>query len=214
MLDRRLKKFEIVYPKDTVIFRQDDAPDAMYYIVSGKVELSMEAQHTRYVLHVATPGEFFGEMALFNDKRRSAMAKTITEAEVLRIEKTSLDLLFSNKSYIEKFISVMANRLYEADMQIEELVYISKEVRFLQALALYWHDAGKKDEKTGNLVVSLDGFSIYMKKWYGISEVEIKKTVSYLQDKEVLKVRKAKDASLWLSFSPTKLRFFELFFSG
>ncbi|MDH5720258.1 MAG: cyclic nucleotide-binding domain-containing protein [Spirochaetia bacterium] len=213
-MDRRLKKFEIIYPKDTVIFKQNDAPDAMYYIVSGKIELTMEAQHSRYVLHVAEAGEFFGEMALFNDKRRSATAKTVTEAEVLRIEKSSLDLLFSNKDYIEKFISVMANRLYEADMQIEELVFISKEVRFLQALALFWHDSGKKDEKSGNLLVSLDGFCIYMKKWYGMAEADVKRTISYLQNQEVLKIRKAKDNSLWVTFSPTRLRFFELFFTG
>ncbi|MDH5716680.1 MAG: cyclic nucleotide-binding domain-containing protein [Spirochaetia bacterium] len=212
MIDRRLKKFQVEYPKGQIIFHQDDKPDAMYFIVKGSVELSMNTKSSKYILHIAKENEFFGEMALFNNKRRSASAIAYEDCEVLKLEKNSLSILFSDRTYVENFITIMANRLYEADLQIEELVFISKEVRFLQALAIFWNDSGKKDEKTGNLLVNLNDFIQYMKQWYGLPENEVKKNIAYLQSKEILKIRKTSDGSLWVAFSPTRLKFFELFF--
>ena len=54
------------YPDGDVIFREGDAAADMFVVRSGAVDIVRENESGREVLERVRPGEFFGELALFD----------------------------------------------------------------------------------------------------------------------------------------------------
>ena len=84
------------FPKDTYVFRQADKGDKFYIIKSGKVEIITqnkdEKEHSIAILY---PDNFFGEMALLNEKPRNASAKCVEDTELFVFHKQDFyDILF------------------------------------------------------------------------------------------------------------------------
>ena len=53
------------YKRGQTIFRQGDAADAVYYIVKGKVHITVSSKQGKEgVIAILEPGEFFGEGCL------------------------------------------------------------------------------------------------------------------------------------------------------
>jgi len=53
------------YPRKKVVFRQGDPADAVFYIQSGKIQLSVVSEHDKQaVAGILAAGEFFGEGCL------------------------------------------------------------------------------------------------------------------------------------------------------
>lgn len=86
------------FPAGATIFREKEPGGVMYVIRRGKVELWLYDQdHQRVVLATFEDGDFFGELSLLDESPRSATATTLTETEVLVIDRTDLRLLFLQK---------------------------------------------------------------------------------------------------------------------
>lgn len=69
------------FPKDSIVFKEGDLPDALYIVVSGRVKIYLrDGQGKELVLSTKGPGEYFGEMML-DDKPRSASVATMEPAE-------------------------------------------------------------------------------------------------------------------------------------
>jgi CRP-like cAMP-binding protein len=69
-----------------VVFREGDASDTCYIVRSGRARAVREHSGGR-TLTLATfgPGEFFGELALFEDERRSATVEAIEPTDVVAV---------------------------------------------------------------------------------------------------------------------------------
>jgi CRP/FNR family transcriptional regulator, cyclic AMP receptor protein len=86
------------FPAGTTIFREGDPGGIMYVIRSGKVDLWLyDEDRRRVVLATFEDGEFFGELSLLDQESRSATATTLTETEVLIVDRLDLRLLFTQK---------------------------------------------------------------------------------------------------------------------
>lgn len=70
-----------------IIFRQGDKSEQAYWILSGKVEISIETPAGREVLTTLQEGELFGEMGMIDDLPREATARAVapTEVEVIQV---------------------------------------------------------------------------------------------------------------------------------
>ena len=63
-------------PSNTVLFREGDAPDALYVVIAGRVKIYLtDEQGQELVLSTKAAGDYFGEMML-DDKPRSASVIT------------------------------------------------------------------------------------------------------------------------------------------
>lgn len=85
------KKPPNILPPGTVIFRQGDKPDFAYIVMSGEVEISVVRDGKRVVLVNVQPKQIFGELALLEDKPRSATATTIMGCQVVAFTKEQLE---------------------------------------------------------------------------------------------------------------------------
>jgi uncharacterized membrane protein len=86
------------YPAGATIFRDGEPSGAMYVIRAGEVELWLfDEDKNRVVLATFGAGEFFGELALLDEEPRTATATTLTDTDVLVVDREDLRILFSKK---------------------------------------------------------------------------------------------------------------------
>ena len=75
------------------------------------------------ILAILGPGEFFGEMAIISNKPRNATAVVEETARLLVIDpKTFEGMIRGNSEIAVRMIKKLAERLSEADAQIENLL--------------------------------------------------------------------------------------------
>jgi AAA family ATP:ADP antiporter len=70
----------------TVIVRENEFDDQMFFIVDGTVRITKEGA----AVSALGPGEFFGEIAVFDGERRSASATADGPVHLLRLERQDL----------------------------------------------------------------------------------------------------------------------------
>jgi voltage-gated potassium channel len=76
-------------PKGEVIVRRGERADAMYFIVAGEVEIALkEGVHPRL-----GPGEFFGEIAILTDEKRSATVRARRDTQLLMLQAHDVESL-------------------------------------------------------------------------------------------------------------------------
>jgi len=100
-----------------VVFRTGDAGNAMYLIEEGKVRIYMRAKDGQEVtLTELDRGDFFGEMALFDGKPRSADARVAEDARLAVLSRDHfLSFVRSNPDVGLEMLTALANRLRHTD---------------------------------------------------------------------------------------------------
>lgn len=76
-----------------IVFRQGARGDCMYIIRYGKIRIFTDQDGVETTLGTLKPGDSFGEMALFDDKPRSASAQAIGETEVDVVPRAAFEAL-------------------------------------------------------------------------------------------------------------------------
>lgn len=93
------------------VFSEGDEVDSLYFIRSGLVSLFIDKFNTKDEVRRATPGDWFGEMAMFDGNRRSANAVTLEETVFLSIPRTDFTGLMDAEPQIrEKILKVVNSR--------------------------------------------------------------------------------------------------------
>jgi uncharacterized membrane protein len=79
------------YPAGASIFALGDPGDAMFLVGAGDVSVFLPGEGARRVpLKDYGPGEYFGELALFDDKPRSASADAVTDTTLYALGRATL----------------------------------------------------------------------------------------------------------------------------
>lgn len=130
-----LERYARDYDVGTVLFREGDPGREMYVIQSGDVEISRMMGEKRQTLALLPPGEFFGEMAIINNRPRSATATVKKKARLLVIDGETFEAMLRGKTEIAvRMIKSMAERLERANQQIELLLLKNSNHRVVVCL--------------------------------------------------------------------------------
>ncbi|PNV76990.1 Crp/Fnr family transcriptional regulator [Leptospira inadai] len=117
-----------------VIFREGESNNAMYIVLSGTVEVFFTHKNTATRLALMKKGDFFGEMALFRAKPRTATARAVLATELAAIEsKQQLEkYLLANPEFAAKMVRILADRLANTnELLISKLNEITtKEIEY------------------------------------------------------------------------------------
>ena len=91
-----------------VIFKDGEAGDAMYAVVTGEVEIRKGA----HVYETVTAGGVFGELALIDDSPRSAEAVARTDCRVAPVGRQRFVFLVQETPFFAlDIMKIMADRL-------------------------------------------------------------------------------------------------------
>jgi CRP/FNR family cyclic AMP-dependent transcriptional regulator len=118
-----------------VLFREGEEGREMFVIQGGRVQVSKRIGETDRPIAVLGRGEFLGEMAILNNKPRSATATVLDDASCLVIDGHTLETMISNNTEIAvRLIKKLAGRLDAADALIEILMHPDPRARVMLAL--------------------------------------------------------------------------------
>lgn len=149
--DRLFERFGREFPVGTVIFAEGDIGNEMYVIQTGKVNIVKKSRDAEKVLVTLSAGAFFGEMAIINQKPRSASAVVLEAARLLVIGPKTFDAMIrGNAEVAVRMIKILAQRLQEADQQIENLMLKDHNSRVVHLLT---HMASKGKPVPGGTLV-------------------------------------------------------------
>lgn len=111
------------YAKDDAVFHADEIGDVFYLIREGQVKVTMTSPEGKeIILSILAAGDFFGEMALFDNEPRSATVIAMEPIEVVSIWRTDfLHILSENFSITQKVLGELSKRLRNASNRIESL---------------------------------------------------------------------------------------------
>ncbi len=99
------------FPADYTLFEEGSTGDKLYILKSGMVKIFHPSSPDEAVAMLGT-NEFFGEMALFEDRPRSATAITTEESEIFLLEKADFyELVLKNQSIAGKLSEEFLNRV-------------------------------------------------------------------------------------------------------
>ena len=92
----------LFYAKGEVIFHKGDIGNFLYIIQSGKVEVLDCSEGELVQITVLEKGDFFGEMALLNEKRRLATARCLEDCEVVALRQDDFQILINQFSSLKE----------------------------------------------------------------------------------------------------------------
>lgn len=113
--------------KGEYVFRQGDAPDAMYFVESGTVNIELEMQGGRILrLKKLGPGTVFGEMGLYTTAPRSASVVATQKCVLHRLSAGHFQALQAKAprvaSAVHRFVvTLLADHLAEANVKLRDL---------------------------------------------------------------------------------------------
>ncbi len=126
-----------VYPKDTMIFSECQSGNDMYIIQSGQVKISKVVNENEVILAVLQKGEFFGEMALLENKPRSASAIAHEDCTLMVLNRSNfVQMVATQPQLIARLTTTLAERLWSMSRQLINSQLRDPQFRLLDMLAL------------------------------------------------------------------------------
>jgi CRP/FNR family transcriptional regulator, cyclic AMP receptor protein len=140
------------YRAGEVIFNYGEIGSVLYIVISGSVNIYIPGEASRRIsLKDIARGEYFGELALFDNQPRSASAQATSEVEVLEL--TQATMLYYVEHHPHTAITLLrtlSNRLRATDMLLSQRASKNAELEYDSKLT--WRDriADKVAELNGS----------------------------------------------------------------
>ena len=75
------------YSNDEIIFEEGDEASEFYFVKSGNISIYIQKYHRTEDISTIHSGDCFGEMAILNNSRRTATAKTTENTTLLCLDR-------------------------------------------------------------------------------------------------------------------------------
>ena len=127
--------------KPQLIFSQGDAADAVFYVQTGQVKLTvLSEQGKEAIIAMLDPGSFFGEGCLAGHQVCMATATAVKYSSVVRIDKqTMIRALHDDPSFSELFLAFLLSRNIRIQADLVDQLFNSSEKRLARVLLLMAH---------------------------------------------------------------------------
>ncbi len=126
------------YLADESVVSQGNAADAVFYVQSGKVKLTVVSKSGKEAVVAILPQDsFFGEGCLAGQPLRMASASADQKSTIIRVEKqTMLDLLHKDPEFAERFLAYLLSRNIRMEADLVDHLFNSSEKRLARLLLL------------------------------------------------------------------------------
>ncbi len=142
-------KTTLTCPKNQILFSQGDTADAVFYIQTGKIKLTViSSQGNEAIVALLEPGAFFGEGCLAGQVVCLGTAAAAETSTVVRIDKQAMiRVLHDEPTFSELFLTYLLTRNIRIQEDLVDQLFNSSEKRLARVLLLMAHfgKEGKSD---------------------------------------------------------------------
>src|ERR1700730_868105 len=126
------------YRKKEIVFSQGDTADAVFYIQSGKVKLTVVSEQGKEaVVAMLGTNDFFGEGCLAGQAQRMATVATMTDSVIVRLGKTAIvGVIEQEPAFAGMFIAHLLARAIRVEADLVDQLFNSSEKRLARMLLL------------------------------------------------------------------------------
>lgn len=129
----------VSFPKNRTIFAQGDSCDAVFYVQSGKVKLTVvSATGKEATIAILSDGDFFGEDSLLGHRLRMATVTALTDCTIMRLEKNAmLRVLHAQHKFSDLFVGHLLSRNIRYQEDLIDQLFNSSEKRLAHILLIF-----------------------------------------------------------------------------
>ena len=129
------------YRNKQTVFSQGDPADAVFYVQSGKVKLTVVSTRGKEaVIGVLERESFFGEGCLTGQPLRMSTASAIQPSSIVRVGRpTMIRLLHREPEFAELFTAYLLSRNVRMEEDLVDQLFNSSEKRLARILLLLAH---------------------------------------------------------------------------
>jgi len=178
--------------KGQTLFRKGDEGSSLYIIKQGTIKIVLPSRlGDEVIVTIFSEGDFFGEMALFDGKPRSADALAMESSKIYMLSRNDF-LLFlqSNISAMKSILSQLTNRLRNTDDFLESTCFLSVSARLAKKLLDLTESYGQKDGDS--VYIDLNLTQKELGDMIGSTRESINKELKILRDKGLITMQENK----------------------
>lgn len=168
------------------IFRKDDPATHLYLVLDGAVKISLPGEFGQEALvAIMRPGEFFGELALFDRTPRSATAVALEDTRAALLAGDDfLAFLERHPSAVRVVLETLARTIRRLSDRVENLTFLDVPSR----VAKYLLDLSQASEGAAplELVLTQDELAAFV----GASRVSVNRVLGDLERREIVGVHR------------------------
>jgi|SRR5579864_2679628 len=126
------------YRKDHMVFSQGDPADAVFYILKGKVKVTVVSRNGKEaVIAILEAGDFFGEGCIVGQPLRMASASAMSECSIVQLAKAEImRVLHDEPAFSEMFVHHLLSRNIRIEEDLVDQLFNSSEKRLARVLLL------------------------------------------------------------------------------
>ncbi len=171
------------YKKGELVYRAGDTSNVLNIVNKGSLRIyRLSESGKEQIVRVLKPGEFTGELALFNETVHEHFAEAMEETSVCQITRESLqDLLVKYPSISLKVLQELSTRVDQSEQQATRFTTESTE----QRLAFYLVDLLGSDNESD--VVTLPLTKKDLASYIGTTPETVSRKLKELEEMDLIK---------------------------
>jgi len=189
---RNLKRFE----PGEIIFSEGETGKEMYIIKSGLVEVIKSIEDDEVVLAKLKEGDFFGEMAIIGDTKRTATIKAIEVTDTIVINEIILKSQFRKlPDWFGSMFKVLVKRIRDMDRKIKSRFKMGIQFSVLNIIYLVMEKYGTIEDQ--KFIINKEFIIEKIHAIIGISKREIIKLLSELKFFHLIEIDE-RESKIWI----------------
>ena len=149
-------KTPLRFAESETVFVQGQPADSLFFLVRGKVRLSVTSQDGKgAIVATLSAGKFFGEGCLAGQPLRMATATAVGDCSLMKIDKPMMArMLHDDVGLGEMFVAHLLARIIRYEADLIDQIFNSSEKRLARMLLLLSHFG--KDSTTETVVAGIN----------------------------------------------------------
>ena len=122
-LEKNSNELIRLYPKNTMIFSESEPGDELYIIQKGTVKITKIVEDKEVLLAMLKSGDIFGEMALLENKPRSASAIAYDDITLMVANRANFQRMVQTQpQLITRLTQLLAERIWSMYRQLANII--------------------------------------------------------------------------------------------
>jgi CRP/FNR family transcriptional regulator, cyclic AMP receptor protein len=188
--DNAFNKMKQNYPQHSIIFSEGEIGRNMYVILDGEVEIRKKTgKNSHKVLVSLKAGDFFGEMAIIENKPRTATAVAKVTSSLIALDTDAFYTMVEKSSdFAVKMIKTLSSRLRKADLLIEYILGSNDEKQVVSGIAAYVKSHPETDTGSGECKIILREYLRWSSQNLGHPDDMVLQTIKRLIVRKIVKI--------------------------